>query len=781
MPKLPTYVLRWLAESQCYELTRNGDAAQRFAREGGPAWVHFLETHTSFAFQGQEGRLSVIKETRRRGSGYWYAYHTVGRRTVKRYLGSAGNVSIASLEEAASILNRLELSPAAAQEPERAESRAAHSTALLLPKLQPPRLPSSLVARPRLLARLDSALERKLTLLVAPAGFGKTTIVNQWLHERQACNWSSSLAWVSLDRDENDLIRFWRSIITACQAFQPRLGHETLARLREATQPPFVAKSPQTALTPLLNTLAQRPEEGLLVLDDYHVIEEPAIHETLTFFLNYLPATFHVLLLSRSEPPLPLLHWRARGELAELRTADLRFSAAETTIFARRAFSVQLSDATLRQLTASLQGWVAGLRLLSFSLTGQNSPQELERALASLVQHPTADHKQEGASERSQLAASQGPLKLGALDMPTNGGSDEQAHLASLYQPLLDYFITEILDGQPQDLQHFLLQTSALSRLSAPLCDAILGKGDNAARLETMALAGLFLEALPGQGGWYRFHALVAEALRREAIRRLGEAELQALLQRASRWYEQHEMFEEAIEAALQAPDFEYAARLIERGGKGGEISEQYTVRRWLESLPEKILHAHPMLCWLAALSLRMLPEEASIPATVNQRVERLLHIAEDSWRKQDDQASLGLIAVFHALSCWRSGQFFQATEYAEQALALLPPGAQERHSQTWRGICTFIVGTGLMYEGRFADARTSFLDAYAYCSERTMRILHRAYWCCWAHVTMFWVNYTRPMNTIGKRFLRRASTRIVRSRSEPYWVWRAYILPGMS
>ena len=546
---------------------------------------------------------------------------------------------------------------------------ALNSSSLLLPKLRPPRLLSSLVARPRLLARLDAALESKVTLLVAPAGFGKTTVIGQWLHDRQ----TKLLTWVSLDSGDNDLFRFWRSIIASYQTFQPDLGRGTLALLSEAAQPPFVAQPLQTPLTLLLNELTQQQQDTLLVLDDYHVIEEPAIHETLTFFLDHLPTTLHVLLLSRNEPPLPLLRWRARGDIAELHAADLRFTPEETAAFTQQAFSAPLSDAALKQLDASLQGWAAGLRLLSLSLAGQRSQREVERTFISL---------------------------------------GKQAESFSPYRPLLDYLVTEILNAQPPALQHFLLQTSVLGRLSGPLCDAVTDTRGSVTRLEAIAQAGLFLEVLNGAGGWYRFHALFAEALRREAALRLGEAELRALSLRASRWYEQYGLIEEAIEAALQAHDFEHAALLIERVDMDGEISEQYTVRRWLESMPEAVLCTHPMLCWLAALSFQMLQD--SIATAVNERVERLLYMAEEGWCRQGDLASLGLIAVFHAMSAWRSVQFPRATEYAQQALAMLPDNEQERHIQVWCSVCLFIVGVGFMYDGHFEEARSSFLEAHA-------------------------------------------------------------------
>ncbi|MEO6888162.1 MAG: LuxR C-terminal-related transcriptional regulator [Ktedonobacteraceae bacterium] len=687
MPKLPTYVLHWSEENQVYELSRNGRTEECFGPESGPSWLHFLETHTSFAFQGQEGRLSIIKETRLRGSGYWYAYRTSGRRTVKRYLGSASTVTIARLEEVAGVLSRVGSGTQTTPERQETGTHSSRRPSLLLPKLQPPRLPSSLVERPRLLERLDAALERKLTLLVAPAGCGKTTVVNQWIHERQACGWSRPLAWVSLDRDDNDLFRFWRSIITACQAFQPRLGQAALAALAEALQPPFASPPLETALTLFLNDLAQLAQGGLLILDDYHTIEEPRIHELLTFFLDYVPATFGVLLMTRSEPlHLPLLRWRARGELCELHGAELRFSLAETASFVRQTFPTPLSDATLKQLDEALQGWVAGLRLLALSL-----PLPANRTGSELMTVQAVEHA------------------LISLDQLTEPSSP--------YRPLLDYFVTEILKAQPEQVQRFLLRTSVLTCLSGPLCEAVTGIENGAAQLEAIEQAGLFLEALDGT--WYRFHVLFAEAMRREAALRLGEEALRVLSLRASLWYEQHALTAEAIEAALLSHDFERAALLIEQMNAEGQISELYIVRRWLERLPEEVLHAHAMLCWLAALTLQVLQEKAPLSTAVRQRAEMLLRMAEEGLDQQRQPDLPGLIAALRAMSAWRQTLFPRAIEYAQQALALLPHDKQAEPMHMWRGVCLFIVGIGCMYDGEFAEARSSFLAAHT-CSLAT-------------------------------------------------------------
>ncbi len=681
MPKLPMYVLRWSEANHGYELASNGYTLQSVEQEG--EWLSFLETHTSFAFQGREGRLSVIKENRPRGAGYWYAYRTSGQHTGKRYLGSADRVTIARLEKVAGELNHARTSTQAVQNRGEAAMLPSHPTSLLLPKLLPPRLPSSLVNRPRLLTQLDTATECKLTLLVAPAGYGKTTLVNQWIRERRANGWSRPVAWVSLDSDDNDLFRFWRSIITACQAFQPRLGKTALTSLAQLLQSPFASAPLETALTLFLNDLTALAQGGLLVLDDYHVIEEPHIHRLLTFFLDYLPATFSVLVLTRAEPlHLPLLRWRARGELGELYAADLRFSREETASFVRQTIPTSFLDADIKQLDDSLQGWIAGLRLLALT-----RPSHANRT-----------------SPEQMMARATGQTLI-SLNQPNNPSSP--------YQPLLDYFVTEILQAQPEHLQRFLLQTSVLSRLSGPLCEAVTGNEKGTTQLEAIEQAGLFLEALDGT--WYRFHALFAEAVRREAALRLGEDILRTLSLRASHWYEQHALIAEAIESALLGHDFERAALLIEQTNIGEQISELYTMRRWLEQFPQEVLCTHPLLCWLGALALVVLHEKAPLSPEMRKRADALLHMAEDGLHRQSQPDLPGLLSALRAMNTWQQTLFPEAIRSARQALALLPPDRQTMTIQMWRGVCLFIDGTGHMYEGTFAEALSSFQEAYTY------------------------------------------------------------------
>src|SRR5258708_4812726 len=281
---------------------------------------------------------------------------------------------------------------------------------LLSTKLTSPRLRSSLVSREQLLARLDEGLEHKLTLLSAPAGFGKTTLVSEWIATRSERHDSPPVAWVSLDAGDNDPVRFWRYVITACQVFDAAVGESTLALLHMSRRP-----SLESELATFINELAQLACRGVLVLEDYHVITAPQIHESMAFLLDHLPATLHPLILTRSDPPLPLARLRAHGDLSELHAADLRFSLQETRPFLMQALPFPLPAEAITRLEARTEGWVAGLRLLALALQGRKDPQDLEHLLATF----TGSHRH-----------------------------------------ILEYLVADVLSSQPEPLQEFLLQTS---------------------------------------------------------------------------------------------------------------------------------------------------------------------------------------------------------------------------------------------------------------------------------------------------------------------------------
>ena len=687
------HLLRWSSQDQGYIITMGSAMLSPEITASRDAWILWLDTVSSFAFESRSGEhCTVRKERLQRGDVYWYAYRSIEGHTKKRYLGKTADLSFAKLEEVVTrfTMESREVSQIASlqqAQPATQSEMASVLTPLLETKLHPSQLPTFLVERTHLLSQLDKGFAYKLTLLLAPAGFGKSTLVHQWLAARDA---SPALAWLSLDSGDNDPLRFWRYIITACQSL---LGQEQQASEQAALEfftsamhSPFELLSMDTALTGLLNGLAASASGGLLVLDDYHVIIEARIHEALTFFIDHLPATVHVLLLSRSEPPLPLLRWRARGELFELHGADLRFSAQETETFLRQMLPFSLSETALTRLDASLEGWAAGLRLLALALSRWRTPQAIEQALLSL---------------------------------------GERAGFSGPHRSLLDYFVSEILETQPEPLQLFLLQTSVLSCLNGSLCDAITGHEGSAEQLAVIERAGLFLEALEGPGEWYRYHALFAEAMRREASHRLGEVALQTLSLRASSWYEQEALLIEAIEAAWLARDVERMARLIE------QVDEQYfyepqTMRRWLEQLPETVLRAHPMLCVIFAIELRF-PVElrfAQTELTVSEvaspsdgerlRVEALLQMAEEGYQSRGMQEWIGSLWAFRALSALLDQEPFSSlATYAQRAIVLLPVGeTRDRRLQMWRGSCLVFVGTEELCQGQIAEAHQHLLQA---------------------------------------------------------------------
>jgi len=324
-----------------------------------------------------------------------------------------------------------------------------------------------------------------------------------------------NVAWVALDASDNDPVRFWRYVLSACQTFAPEVGAAARDLLQTAQEPPL-----EVLLTALINDLAQFSRRCVLVLEDYHLITAPPIHDAITFLLDHLPATLHLIMLTRSNPPLPLARLRARNEIVELRAADLRFTLAETRAFLQQTIPFPLPPDVVTRLAEQTEGSVAGLRLLALALRGREDQEGAEHYLA------------------------------------TFSGS---------HRPILEYLVDDVFSAQPQPIQVFLLQTSILSRLTAPLCDAVTGRDDSASLLEQLERTNLFLVPLDDVGQWYRYHALFAEAMHQYARHRLGEDRLREAAHTASHWYELHGMLADAVEAALTAQAFGRAAILIER------------------------------------------------------------------------------------------------------------------------------------------------------------------------------------------------------------------------
>jgi LuxR family maltose regulon positive regulatory protein len=529
---------------------------------------------------------------------------------------------------------------------------------LLSTKFALPRPHSSLVVRDHLLARLDEGLEHKLILVSAPAGYGKSTLMSQWIASRSQRPEGFPAAWVSLDAGDNDPVRFWSYVIAACRAFNPSIGETAFAQL-------YVARrhSLEIVLTTLINELAQLAGEGVMVLEDYHVITSPQIHESLVYFIEHLPTTLHLLMLTRSDPPLPLARLRAHDDLYELDEADLRFSCEEMCAFLQQALHFPLSAATIARLEARMEGWIAGLHLLALALRGRKDPQELERMLVTFT-----------------------------------GG----------HRHILEYLVADVFSSQPETLQEFLLQTSFLNRLSASLCDTVTSRNDSAEMLEQLERANLFLIPLDDSGLWYRYHALFAEAMQHEARRHLGEAYLQSLYKKASLWFEQHGLLPEAVEVALSARDFTHAAALIGQiNGSDGFMSELLTLLRWLKQLPEAVLHAHPDLCLAYAMAL-LFTQDRSDPATL-ARIRLPLEMAEYHWQAENNRPKLGEVLALRAQVAWWQGDPLQAFNAAHRALELLP-----QHEHFWRPSALLSVVQEEEYAGRIDLARRIAHEARA-------------------------------------------------------------------
>jgi LuxR family maltose regulon positive regulatory protein len=659
---------------------------------GSARWFEWLqeETSTIFSFRSPDGSYTARKENagNHRGGWYWKAYLKRQGVLYRAYLGKSEDLTFERLNEVALVLAKRHFGQLPRQ-PRHTILPKPVATPLLQSKLRPPRLPVRLVERVSLLELLDEGQRQKLTLVQAPAGSGKSTLVARWIvrHEAQAATRRNPLlvAWLSLDSGDNDPIRFWSSLIAAIPAICGQIGQTALAQLSQQSQSSFALAPLEVALASLLNDLTGSVPEGVLVLEDYHFIKHPRIHETLTFFIEHLPTEFHIVILTRSTPPLPLMRWRARGDLQEIHPAQLRFSLEETTAFLQQNIPYPLSKEAAQELHAYLEGWAAGLRLFALNLQGQHPPQTIEDSLRQ--------------------------LRMGSASNPP-------------HRPIQEFFISEVLAAQPEPLQLFLLQTSLLSRLTASLCDAVMGRQDSAEWLEMVERSGFFLEALDSASGWYRYHALFAEAMRTEAARRLGAETLRCLVAQASRWYEEHALLTEAIETALSAQEFERAALLIERLNEQTYFTEHHTMCRWLEQIPKSLLRSRPALCFLFAQA-RIFSEDRPGSVWRIEPAEDLLQMAEEGWRAQGDLFQVGVLYAFRATFTIIHGFIAPAVAYARQALQLLPP-ASEHSGQAYKRLrkrpaewiewhcgCLFALSMEAMQSGAFDTAHHFLLEAY--------------------------------------------------------------------
>ena len=500
-------------------------------------------------------------------------------------------------------------------------------------------------------------------LISAPAGFGKTTVVSDWIGHS-----GMSVAWLSLDESDNDLTHFLTYFFAALQRINPAFGETALGMLRRSRPPPAEA-----LMTPLLNEIAASPTEYALVLDDYHVIESPLIDQALTFLLDHQPPQMHLIIATRTDPSLPLSRLRARGQITEIRADDLRFTFDEAKTFLDEVMGLNLSAEHVTALETRTEGWIAGLQLAALSMQGLQHIGDITSFIKSFT------------------------------------GSNRY---------IIDYLADEVLRQRPKGTEAFLLKTSILSRLCGPLCDAVLSSGENLTPvsslpsasassqniLEMLERANLFVVPLDNERCWYRYHHLFADLLRR----RLEVSQpglVPALHRRASAWYAQNDLMAEAIAHSLAAEDFDQAARLTEqtffdRMSHGEDFA---TMLARLAALPDEIIRARPrlgiMYAWMLAITLQLDTVEPHL-----REVERV----------EGDQLPADLqlqIAHIRAELARYRGEFAQAIGLSHQILEALPKERSMTDMQTLTGT-VFNLAWGYLLAGDVGQAQHWFSEA---------------------------------------------------------------------
>ncbi|MBN9387736.1 MAG: hypothetical protein J0I20_06790 [Chloroflexi bacterium] len=534
-----------------------------------PAWFDWLETNSSFIFESEDKALGLsARREQRSGSWYWYAYRRKNGKLRSAYLGRSEEIDLAHLWDVALTLDK-SLNGAAGGGTVSAFNKPAllpppeivPASPLLVTKLFVPRPRPDLVVRPRLLNWLHQNSGRRLLLVSASAGFGKTSILAQWLADWQGALPDRKVAWLSLDERDSDPTRFLTYLIAALQTVQPGLGEKSRVLLQSLKVPSFEA-----VLGELVNELSRLPASDLMVvLDDYHLVTDEAVHEALAFLLDYAPAYLHLVITSRADPPLPLGRLRARGQLAELRTADLRFTLDEATELLKSALGLSLTPAEIGALEESTEGWAAGLQLAILSMQGR----------------PDSEDFLKGFDGKHRF--------------------------------VLEYLAEEVLRRQPAEVQSFLVQSSILDRLCGSLCDAITGRDDGAATLERLEQANLFLVPLDRERRWFRYHHLFADFLKQRQ-----PSDVAAWHHRASQWFERQGQIEEAIDHALAAADNERAAFLVDGVARHTLMQgELHILRGWLQKLNREVLITRPRLyiyrAWTLAINGRVVEAEQDL------------------------------------------------------------------------------------------------------------------------------------------------------------------------
>ena len=505
------------------------------------------------------------------------------------------------------------------------------TSSLLDTKFYAPRRPKGLVSRPHLTDRVQRGTRSKLTLVSAPAGFGKSTLLAEWLSVAPADG--SITAWLSLDPGDNDPDAFWTQVIASLRTVVPAVGAKSLALLESPD------RSIEAVLAPLLNELNALPDDHVLVLDDYHVIDSPEIQVGMAFLLEHLPAQVHLVIATRADPALPLARLRARGDLIEIRAVDLRFTPDEASAFLNGVMTLGLTADDVAVLEGRTEGWIAAIQLAGLSIQGRDD-------VAGFIARFAGDDRY-----------------------------------------IVDYLVEEVLQRQPERVRTFLLETSILSRLNGRLSDAVTGQDGGKAMLEALERGNLLLIPLDDRREWYRYHHLFADVLQAR-LRDERPEQVAELHRRATEWYEHNGERAEAIRHAMAGKDFARAADLVELAMPAtGRDRQEATLRRWLEALPDELIRARPVLSNGYAGSIlvrgktegvearlqdaeRWLDSTASAPSASGNPPSSMVVVDEDAFRRLP-----GAVAIHRAGLALLLGDVDGTIAHARRALDLVDVG----------------------------------------------------------------------------------------------------------
>jgi LuxR family maltose regulon positive regulatory protein len=541
------------------------------------------------------------------------------------------------------------------------------TTPILTTKLYIPSSHHDLVSRPRLIKQLNTGLSCKLSLVSAPAGFGKSTLLSSWVAQMD----SSRVAWLSLDEGDNDLVRFLTYFVSALKNIETDFESGFLVALQSPGQ-----MNTEVVLTNLLNEIAKFSKEGILILDDYHVIESPPIDQAITFLLDHLPSQIHLVISSRIDPSLPLSRLRARGQMIEIRANDLRFTQDEVGTFLNQLMGFDLTVDNVAALEGRTEGWIAGLQLAALSIQGFNHTSEITDFINRFT------------------------------------GSDRY---------IQDYLADEVLRQQPKDVKDFLLQTSILDRMNATLCNFILEKNNSQTILESLETANLFIVSLDNERRWYRYHHLFADLLR-QRLQINHQNQVPTLHRRASQWYEQQEIPSDTIRHALATNDFERAADLAELAWPAWKGSFQsITWLGWVKGLPIELIRTRPVLsvayAWanlnagnLEAAEARLQDAEHWLEPTTNMQdqpeapMADMIIIDEEQYRELP--VSLATARAYHAQAI---GNIPGTIRFTKRVLDLIPDGDQQ-----WQAEATVILGLAYWASGDLKAAYRTFSEGLA-------------------------------------------------------------------